>query len=67
MRTKADFLDLTIFELLQNYWNYFEELENNEQAIYWFWIPRYKNWCKELLMKKWLPCLLERNYCIQRI
>ena len=67
MRTKEDFLDLTIFELLQNYWNYFEELENNEQAIYWFWILRYKNWCKELLIKKWLSCLLERNYCIQRI
>lgn len=51
MLKKEDFADFTIFELLQNMWDYTDSLKNDEKANYWFWLPSYKIWREEYLKK----------------
>ena len=58
MYKKEDYADFTIFQLLQNIWEYTYSLKNNQRAKYWFWIRQYKTWCEEHLENKWKPCLL---------
>ena len=67
MFKKEDFTEFTIFELLQNIWDYTCSLKNNNRAKYWFWIPKYKALCKEYLEKKRKPCLPDLNFVLERI
>ena len=65
--TKEDFTHLTIVELLQNIWGYVDSIKNIERAKYWFWLPRYKNWCKELLKEKWSPSLPKFEFVLKNV
>ena len=65
--TKEDFTHLTIVKLLQNAWNYVDSMKNIERAKCWFWLPRYKSWCEELLKEKWSPSLQKSEFVLKNV
>ena len=58
---------MTITELLQNVWDYIDSIKNIERAKYWFWLPRYKTWCEELLKEKWSPSLPKLESVLKKV
>ena len=64
---KEDFTHLTIVELLKNAWDYVTSIKNIEGAKYWFWLPRYKSWCEELLKEKWSPSLQKSEFVLKKV
>ena len=47
LRIREDFLNSTIFELLEDYWLLCKNFKESENAKYYFWLPNYKRWCME--------------------
>ena len=62
LRIREDFLNSTIFELLENYWLLRTNLNENENAKYYFWPPNMGS-----LERQWLLCLSELKFCAQKI